>query len=465
MELNEMNNMSRILTKVFICSLLYIVYTPDVSAVWMNSDQNTDPLRVLMLTSGESGQNEYMQKNQIEDGLRERITKIELTFDHEEAEGTHIKFSRHETAGWAEEFDLVIYNQCHSLMDEEYVEQIMSAHAEHQLPAVLLHCSMSTNQNVNDKWFEFAGAVTYVHENSTRPLIVEALEPHHPIMVNFPKLWRTPADKLMMNIELKDTALPLARAYSEMTKSFHDVAWINEYEGVRVFNSSLGNSEEAISSDVNLNLIAAGLLWATNNLEENGEASPGYDGERGLGWISLWDGETFNGWRASEVTEWSELESHEGREIWPATNNPGTESFRVLDDKIVVNGPRSNLFYEGAVAGGDFRNFEFKADIYFYNNSQSGFIFHTRYQDDGIPNHGYRALFSARGDDPQGEHEWFTFHVKMDNGNLIPQAEVELPLDTTDPEIVLNRGTIALHSSSPNSRVYYRNLLIRLWPD
>ena len=39
-------------------------------------------------------------------------------------------------------------------------------------------------------------------------------------------------------------------------------------------------------------------------------------------WVSIWDGESFDGWRASE--------------------NP--ESFQIEDGKIVVNGPRAHLF-------------------------------------------------------------------------------------------------------------------------
>ncbi|MEX2485788.1 MAG: hypothetical protein WED10_14550, partial [Brumimicrobium sp.] len=48
-------------------------------------------------------------------------------------------------------------------------------------------------------------------------------------------------------------------------------------------------------------------------------------------WISIWDGETFENWRASE----------------------NTESFQIEDGKIVVDGPRSHLFYEGPVEDAD----------------------------------------------------------------------------------------------------------------
>lgn len=444
-----MNSISNALTYSILVSLFYIACSPADSVALQSSEQTDKPLKVLMLIS------EHNYDLQIQEGLMERIGNIEFTID----DGVSV-------ADRAEEFDLVIYNHCQlDLEDEEFVGQMIAAHVEHQVPAVLLHCPIRASQNAAEKWFEFAGAVSYVLENANRPLIIETLEPHHPLMVNFPRTWRSPEDELLFIIELMENAQPLARAFSEVTESYHEVAWTNKYEGVRIFSNTLGHTDATMVSDVNLNLIAAGLLWSADKLEEDGTPSPGYEGERGLGWLSLWDGETLNGWRASEVTDWADWTSSQGEATWPSKENPGTDSFWVQGDHIIVSGPESNLFYEGAIAGGDFRNFEFKSDIYSFNNSLSGIFFHTRYQDYGIPKHGHKVQFYARGDEPQGEHDWFSYYVKMENGDLIPQVEIDLPSEITDPEITFNRGTIALHSSSPNSRFYFRNLLIRLWPD
>jgi hypothetical protein len=51
-------------------------------------------------------------------------------------------------------------------------------------------------------------------------------------------------------------------------------------------------------------------------------AAEGFEGERGHGWISIWDGESLDGWRASE----------------------NTESFWVEDERIVVDGPAQPSF-------------------------------------------------------------------------------------------------------------------------
>ncbi|HON00730.1 MAG TPA: DUF1080 domain-containing protein, partial [Acidobacteriota bacterium] len=59
------------------------------------------------------------------------------------------------------------------------------------------------------------------------------------------------------------------------------------------------------------------------------------------GWIPLFDGKSLEGWKASE--------------------HPDT--FSVQEGVIVVNGPRSHLYYVGPVENHDFKNFEFRADV------------------------------------------------------------------------------------------------------
>ena len=142
-------------------------------------------------------------------------------------------------------------------------------------------------------------------------------------MVNFPGTWRTPEGELYMPIELKDNATPLARAYSVEAAEFFPIAWTHEYEGVRVFASTLGHHTPTMGADVNLNMVAAGLLWAAGKLDDDGQPSEGYSGERGLGWVSLRDGATLNGWRDTETTNFAEIAWFDGGAVWPTKMNMG----------------------------------------------------------------------------------------------------------------------------------------------
>lgn len=179
-------------------------------------------------------------------------------------------------------------------------------------------------------------------------------------------------------------------------------------------------------------------------------------------WISLWDGETFEGWRVNE--------------------NP--DSFTIEDGKIVVNGPRGHLFYEGPVANANFDDFEFKAEVYTFPNSNSGIFFHTQYQEEGWPQHGYEAQVNATYDvDPRktgslyavndvmnnAPHEdetWFEYHIIVKGQDITFKIDGETVMEFTEPEdregtIKLGSGTFALQAHDPESKVYYRNIRVK----
>lgn len=187
------------------------------------------------------------------------------------------------------------------------------------------------------------------------------------------------------------------------------------------------------------------------------------------GWISLFDGQTLNGWRASEA--------------------PGT--FRVENGVLVVHGPRSHLFYDGPVQNHDFRNFEWKADVMTFNGANSGMYFHTEYQQSGWPSKGYEVQVNNAGSDPRRtgslyaiddvaeaparDGEWFTQHVIVEGKRVRVLVDGRQVVDYTEPDNaqrpndmsgrLISRGTVALQGHDPESVVHYRNIMIRPLPD
>ena len=251
--------------------------------------QNADPLKVLMITGGGPWHDYATQKEQIKKGLLERLSNVEITTDYEGGdtitmESTDFFFSRHLKNDWAADFDVVIYNHCNlQVKDEAYVKGIIAEHVKHQVPAVMLHCPVHLYQyalgDAADAWWEFTGAVSYVHEKENHPntpsYTIEVLEPSHPIMQNYPRSWRTPAGELYLIIDLHDNVTALSHAYSVETGAYTETAWTHEYQGVRIFASTLGHHNASMGSDVNLNLIASGVLWAAGKLGTRWFASPG----------------------------------------------------------------------------------------------------------------------------------------------------------------------------------------------
>lgn len=192
-------------------------------------------------------------------------------------------------------------------------------------------------------------------------------------------------------------------------------------------------------------------------------------------WLPLFDGESLHGWRANE--------------------NPDT--FRVEDGAIVASGPRSHLFYEGAVNGSDFKNFEFEAEVLSKPGTNSGVFFHTAFQDEGWPAQGFEvqinnshvgggnyrerkmtgSLYGVRNQYKSlaRDDEWFTLNIRVEdrrvqvrvNGTLTvdyvePVPPVEQPGDAAGRK--LGHGTFALQGHDPGSTAMFRNLRVRKLP-
>lgn len=182
------------------------------------------------------------------------------------------------------------------------------------------------------------------------------------------------------------------------------------------------------------------------------------------GWVSIFDGESLDGWKISE-------------------ENPDT--FKVDKDKgvIIANGERAHLFYDGPVGEHNFKNFEFKADVMTRPNSNSGMYIHTKYQKSGWPSAGYEiqvnnsyakdwrktaSVYSKEDIREQlvDDNEWFTQHIIV-KGKTITVLINGKPVNEWtegEDENKLTGGTVALQGHDPGSEVHYKNIKVRILP-
>ena len=192
---------------------------------------------------------------------------------------------------------------------------------------------------------------------------------------------------------------------------------------------------------------------------------PGLSGEDGF--ISIFDGKTFEGWKAS-------------------TENPG--SFVIEDGAFVTSGPRAHLFYDGYLA--PFRNFELKVDVWVEHNSNGGIYFHTKYQESGWPTGGFECQVNVSHKDwkktgslydvanlgltPVKEKTWWTQHITVEGDTVTVRLNDVVVLQYKEPdgavpresfERVLGEGTFALQCHDPVSVVRYRNIRVKPLPD
>ncbi len=206
-------------------------------------------------------------------------------------------------------------------------------------------------------------------------------------------------------------------------------------------------------------LVAATVMFAA--AASSAADTPGEDG-----WISLFDGKTLKGWKASEHPE----------------------QWKVDDGKIVAAGPRSHLFYAGDDESkpAEFQNFHFKADVMTTPGSNSGIYFHTRFQAVGFPQIGFEAqVNNTHGDPvktgsiyhivknyvaPAKDNEWFTEEIIVDGKNIVTKVNGKVICDYTEPKGVtgpmekVDKGTFAFQAHDPKSTTYYKNILVKRLP-
>ncbi|MEX2672909.1 MAG: family 16 glycoside hydrolase [Phycisphaeraceae bacterium] len=451
---------------------LSIIAIVAMTALFSNVDQakadTAGAIKALYVTGG--GWHDYVaQEPIVTEGLGSRVN-IEWTIENEAGNRSDHWPERFKQEDWIADFDVVVYNFCITgTPGVEAVEGVIDQHVKHGVPAVMMHCAIHSFRADTLKWFHFHGMRSHRHE-AHRAFKVEPLQSEHPIMIGFPEDgWQTPRGELYEIAEIYDTATPLAHAYGQDTDKHHEVIWTNEYEGVRVFNTTIGHHNETMRESVYLDLVSRGLLWSVEKLQDDGTAADGYAGA-GPETVTI------------DEQQWHVLFNGRDLENWRASENEGV--FSIENGTLIVDGPRSHLFYEGPVADADFDDFHFRAEVYTHPQANSGIFFHTKWQENGWPGVGYEAQVNATHGDriktgsiygvsnvldntPHEDHQWFLYEIIVKGDQIILKVDGDTVMDYTEREddIQGNRrlssGTFAIQGHDPNSRIHYRNIYVR----
>lgn len=196
----------------------------------------------------------------------------------------------------------------------------------------------------------------------------------------------------------------------------------------------------------------------------------------GDGWVELFDGHSLEGWRPSE----------------------NKSSWKVVDNQLAAEGPRSHLFYTGPVHGADFRNFELEVEVLAKPFCNSGVYFHTAYQERDFPYKGFEiqinntasgegnyrerkktaSLYGLRNVYKQfvPDNEWFKLHAAVRGKNVQIRLNGMLVVDYTEPvpPVIpdgpekgrfLDHGTFALQCHNNGSYAFFRSVRVRPLPD
>jgi hypothetical protein len=186
------------------------------------------------------------------------------------------------------------------------------------------------------------------------------------------------------------------------------------------------------------------------------------------GWISLFDGKTLNDWKVGD----------------------NAASFTVDSGMIIAHGNVAHLFYDGKAGDHNFKNFHFKAQVKTTPGSNSGLYFHTTFQQGGWPSKGYEVQVNNSHTDWRRtgslyavqdvkevyvkDNEWYTEEITVEGNKVTTKVNGKVLVEYTEPENVqrsadmnnrkLSSGTFALQAHDPNSKVYYKDIQVKILP-
>lgn len=245
---------------LFTSAVLTSSVSADESAV---TGKEQAKIRALLVTGGCC--HDYpRQIALIRDGLNEQLGPIDWTVAQYDSERT-TQADVYNNPNWAKAYDIVVHNECFGGVENgPFVERIVQGHVSAGVPAVAIHCTMHSYRAAPtaETWRAFLGVTSQRHEREKRSLKVVPVKTDHPITQSFPKSWDTPNGELYIIEKVWPTATVLANAYSTELETDMPVIWTNQYEGVRLFGTTLGHHNETIAHEVWMKTVAAGIRWA-----------------------------------------------------------------------------------------------------------------------------------------------------------------------------------------------------------
>lgn len=206
---------------------------------------------------------DYSAQNKILIDNVAKVLPVDWTVLIEGGSGSDGRVALYETPNWANGFDVVVHNECYANVDDQkLIRQITTAHKA-GVPALVIHCSLHSYRTATiDDWREFLGVTSKRHTRAHR-ISVKIDDPQSSIVKGLPAGYTTPVDELYVIEKFWPSAKALASAVSpDDPKTSYPVMWTNDYNGTRVFGTSLGHGMETWNDAVFQDLLVRAFKWA-----------------------------------------------------------------------------------------------------------------------------------------------------------------------------------------------------------
>lgn len=143
-----------------------------------------------------------------------------------------------------------------------------------------IHSASGTERNW--KWFKLMLGATFLRHPPFQPFPVYVLDHTHPATKNLPAKWETkdecylfkefnPAIKVLLVTDITNIkeAESSTNTKPDVFGNRYPSAWCHEFDGGKVWYSSLGHAKEDYSNPVYLNHFIEGLKWVTDKAKRN----------------------------------------------------------------------------------------------------------------------------------------------------------------------------------------------------
>ena len=234
------------------------------------------PLRVLLITGG-CCHDYAKQKDILKHGLEVRANVVVDQVHAEIPAGTPATkppLPIYGHPGYAKGYDVVIHDECASdISDPATIKGVLAPHRA-GIPGVNLHCGMHSYRigKANEPapagseralWFDYLGLQSSGH-GAQLPIAIRFTDKTHALTRGLGD-WTTVKEELYNNVQVFPKAKPLA--HGKQTAKHKDgtikeddyvVAWVNDYQGTRVFSTTIGHNTATVEDARYLDLVTRG---------------------------------------------------------------------------------------------------------------------------------------------------------------------------------------------------------------
>jgi hypothetical protein len=247
-------------------------------------------LRVLLITGG-CCHDYAKQKDILKQGLEQRANVV-VTQIHTDDGSTKPPLAILGKPDYARGYDVIIHDECAADINEPSLIKAVLAPHRAGIPGVNLHCAMhcyrignpgepATPGSERAMWFDYLGLQSSGH-GAQLPIAIRFTDTSHAITRGL-GAWTTINEELYNNVQVLPSTKALARGtQTEKNKDGAGketesvVAWINDYQGTRVFSTTIGHNNATVADARYLDLVMRGLLWACGKLDDQSGILPGY---------------------------------------------------------------------------------------------------------------------------------------------------------------------------------------------